>query len=144
MITMESRRIEVEGHRGTWHPIDEGWYALTPDVRGKPVTILAHCFLLEHDEYGDEAAGVIIDQEGRLLLEDVYSGFDNLEEAGWGRAHSCPICGGHFPRADMLYTRDCHGIAFRLVCQSCFEKAMAKGYDGEYYTEADECIEEDY
>lgn len=40
-------------------------------------------FLLEHDEYGDEAASVIVDQDGRLLLEDVYNGFDDLLEAGW-------------------------------------------------------------
>lgn len=42
------------------------------------------------------------------------------------------------------FTRDCHGITFRLVCFGCYEKVMAKGYDGAYYTEADECIEEDY
>lgn len=43
-------------------------------------------FLLEHDEYGDEAASVIVDQDGRLLLEDVYNGFDDLLEAGWAVA----------------------------------------------------------
>ena len=40
----------------------------------------------EHDEYGDEAASVIVDQDGRLLLEDVYNGFDDLLEAGWAVA----------------------------------------------------------
>lgn len=44
----------------------------------------------------------------------------------------------------MLFTHDCHGIAFRLVCFDCYEKLMAKGYDGQYYDEADECLDEDY
>lgn len=47
-------------------------------------------------------------------------------------------------RDDMLFTHDCHGIAFRLVCFDCYEKLMAKGYDGQYYDEADECLDEDY
>ena len=44
----------------------------------------------------------------------------------------------------MGFTRDCHGITFRLVCWECYDKVMAKGYDGAYYTEADEQIEDDY
>ena len=45
----------------------------------------------------------------------------------------------------MSWTHDCHGIPFRLVCGGCYAKIMEeKGYDGEYYTEADECIDEDY
>ena len=56
MITRESGHIQVEGHYGTWHVIDDGWYTLTPDVNGEPKVYRAHCFLLEHDEYGDEAA----------------------------------------------------------------------------------------
>lgn len=38
----------------------------------------------------------------------------------------------------------CHGIPFRLVCDRCYQRIMSKGYDGEYYTEADEQIEDDY
>lgn len=56
----------------------------------------------------------------------------------------CQCCNKEVERQDMLYTRDCHGIMFRLVCSSCYTKLMAKGYDGTYYTEADECVEEDY
>ena len=56
----------------------------------------------------------------------------------------CPHCGKLVPRADMDFTYDCHGIPFRLVCYDCYEKLMEKGYDGEYYTEADECIDWDY
>lgn len=57
---------------------------------------------------------------------------------------TCPVCGKEFQREDMTFTRDCHGITFRLVCFDCYDKVMGKGYDGAYYTEADECIEEDY
>ena len=56
----------------------------------------------------------------------------------------CPTCGKEVVRDDMLFTRDCHGITFRLVCFDCYEKLMAKGYDGQYYDEADECLDEDY
>ena len=56
----------------------------------------------------------------------------------------CPVCEKTVDRSDMLFTRDCHGIVFRLVCYDCYNKLMEKGYDGEYYTEADECLEYDY
>ena len=56
----------------------------------------------------------------------------------------CQCCNKEGERKDMEFTRDCHGITFRLVCFDCYEKLMAKGYDGQYYTEADECIDYDY
>lgn len=56
----------------------------------------------------------------------------------------CPVCNNEVDREDMDFTRDCNGITFRLVCCQCWARLMAKGYDGEYYTEADEQIEDDY
>ena len=56
----------------------------------------------------------------------------------------CPVCEKEVPRSDMDFTHDCHGIPFRLVCFNCYSRLMEKGYDGEYYTEADEQIEDDY
>jgi NADH pyrophosphatase NudC (nudix superfamily) len=57
----------------------------------------------------------------------------------------CPKCGKKVPREDMAFSRDCHGIAFRLLCIPCLEKIEETiGYDGEYYTEADECLDYDY
>lgn len=57
----------------------------------------------------------------------------------------CPVCGKKVPRNDMLFTHDCYGIPFRLVCCDCYEKLMAKGYDGERYVAGiDECIDYDY
>ena len=56
----------------------------------------------------------------------------------------CACCNKQVERNDMQFTRDCHGIPYRLVCLDCYEKLMDKGYDGEYYTELDECLDEDY
>lgn len=56
----------------------------------------------------------------------------------------CPVCGNEVFRENMNFTRDCHGIPFRLVCDGCWERLMSKGYDGEYYTGLDEQIEDDY
>ena len=51
---------------------------------------------------------------------------------------TCPVCEHEVDREDMYFTKDCHGIPFRLVCDRCYQRIMSKGYDGEYYTEADE------
>lgn len=57
----------------------------------------------------------------------------------------CQMCGREHPRSEMTFTYDCHGIPFRFVCWECYDKAMrGRGYDGEYYTEADECLDWDY
>lgn len=56
----------------------------------------------------------------------------------------CPVCDNEVERCEMDFTYDCHGIPFRLVCIDCWETVMEKGYDGEYYTELDECIDYDY
>lgn len=84
MITRDSDHIRVAGHVGTWYVIDEGrfvWIEDTPSGGVKETR--AHLFLLEHERYGDEAAGVIVDEDGNLVLEDVWNGFDDLEEVGW-------------------------------------------------------------
>ena len=52
----------------------------------------------------------------------------------------CHVCGQEFDRSEMFFTYDCHGIPFRLVCSSCYDIIMSKGYDGELYTELDENI----
>ena len=57
----------------------------------------------------------------------------------------CPECGRKAKREDMDFSTDCHGIPYRLLCWDCLEKIYEeKGYDGQYYSEADECLDEDY
>ncbi|MCD8286090.1 MAG: hypothetical protein LUD50_02555 [Clostridia bacterium] len=69
--------------------------------------------------------------------------FDNKESSN--ELCKCEACGKMFPRNEMLFTHDCHGIPFRLVCWNCYESIMEEqGYDGEYYSEYDEEIGWDY
>lgn len=62
--------IQIEGHRGTWYVID--------------AQICTECggivFLLESELYGDEAPCLIVDQDKNIILEEVYNGFEDLEE----------------------------------------------------------------
>ena len=67
-ITADTDHIKIEGHIGKWYVIDERIYY------GEKV------FLLEHETYGDEAACLIVNETGKIILDDVYDGFDDLEE----------------------------------------------------------------
>ena len=64
MVTADTRGYEVEGHNGTWHTVDEKEYA------GEKF------FLMEHDEFGSDVAGIIIAENGQLVAEDLWNGFD--------------------------------------------------------------------
>lgn len=69
MSTIAKREgIKVEGHVGTWYVIDEKEY------NGETL------YLLEHEQYGDMAANVIINADGDLILEDVWNGFLDYDE----------------------------------------------------------------
>jgi len=57
---------------------------------------------------------------------------------------TCSHCEKETPRTDMRFTTDCQGITYRLVCHDCYDMLMEKGYDGEYYNELDECIDDEY
>ena len=63
-ITAETRGYEAEGHNGTWHTVDEKEYA------GEKF------FLMEHDEFGSDVAGIIVAENGQLVAEDLWNGFD--------------------------------------------------------------------
>ena len=99
-------------------------------------------------DYGSEDFWVAMNmlcKQGCGLIAEIHNGYCvkevYLEEA----TRVCPVCGKTVPKMDMAWTYDCHGIPFRLVCWDCYEKTMeSKGYDGEYYTEFDECIDYDY
>lgn len=56
---------------------------------------------------------------------------------------TCQCCNKKIKRSDMLFTKDCHGITYRLVCYNCYKKLMDKGYDGEYYDVSDENLSAD-
>lgn len=59
-------------YEGTWHVIDK------THENG------CDLFLLEHDEYGDETACIIVDENNNVILEDVWNGFeDYMEQREW-------------------------------------------------------------
>ena len=66
---MKKESIKVKGHVGSWYVIDQTIY------NGKEV------YLLEHETYGDEAASLIVDAKLNVILDDVWNGFDDLQEA---------------------------------------------------------------
>ena len=69
-VDQHSSGVKVEGHVGTWYVIDS-----------KEMTKYGDLFLLEHETYGDEAACLIVDRFGKVILMDVFNGFDELDEA---------------------------------------------------------------
>ena len=70
LIHGDSDRITVEGHIGTWYAVDE------TEIGGEKF------FLLEHEEHGDMAACVAVNEQGKLVAEDLWNGFDeDFQEA---------------------------------------------------------------
>lgn len=64
--------VKVNGHRGSWSVI------ACEVIRGRKLNLLEHTF------YGDEAANLIVNEKGALVMEDVYNGFDDYREMkGW-------------------------------------------------------------
>lgn len=63
VITMASDKITVNQHIGTWYPID------MQEIDGRTY------FLLEHETYGSDAAGVIVDEKGVLYAQEIFDGF---------------------------------------------------------------------
>ena len=74
-ITADSDGIKVEGYRGKWYVIDSVAFVKDGEMH--------EAFLLEHETYGDETEGLIVDEDGKLLEDDVWNGFDDFEERGW-------------------------------------------------------------
>ena len=64
-IVPETKGISVDGHFGTWHTAER------KEIAGETF------FRMEHDEYGDTVAGIIVDAEGKLVAEDLEHGFDD-------------------------------------------------------------------
>jgi len=81
-----------------------------------------------------------------------------VNEEKYIRTDRCPICGKEYEYDEhmrgvsylndnvvAMRTMDCHGIPFRMVCVDCYNDIEdGKGYDGEFYTELDECLDYDY
>lgn len=64
VVDMKTSGLIVEGHVGGWHAIDH-----------KEIDSEKY-YLMEHDAYGDEAAGIIVNSQGKLMLDEIFNGFD--------------------------------------------------------------------
>ncbi len=64
-VNMNTDGLNVKGHIGTWHTIEQ------KEIDGHMF------FMMEHDTFGDDAANVIVDAKGNLVLDDIYNGFDD-------------------------------------------------------------------
>ena len=65
-LTKDTVDYEIEGKDGTWQVVD---YLL---VEGK------NYFLMEHEQYGTNVAYVVLDQKGKVIVDSVYNGFDDM------------------------------------------------------------------
>ena len=70
-ITKKSDGIKIEGWIGRWHVID----SMMDTEYGHGMI-----FLLEHNTFGDETEGLIVNENGEVICDDVWNGFDDFEE----------------------------------------------------------------
>ena len=64
-LTKDTVGYEIAGKDGSWEVID---YLL---VEGK------NYFLMEHEQYGKDVAYVVLNQDGKVIVDSTYNGFDD-------------------------------------------------------------------
>ncbi len=64
LVSFDTTRFHIEGKEGSWLAFD----SIIIDGR--------QFFLMEHETYGKEAAWVVLDEGGKLIVDNVYQGFD--------------------------------------------------------------------
>lgn len=67
--------IKVKGHGGTFYIIESAIYGKPWD----PMNEWSKAHLLESEQWGDMANCLIVDDYGRVLCEDVWNGWSDLE-----------------------------------------------------------------
>lgn len=63
-ITENTRGYEADGHTGTWYAVDMKTYHSE------------RFFQMRSEEYGQEVADIIVSENGTLVAEDIWHGFD--------------------------------------------------------------------
>ena len=63
-INEETKGFIANGHFGTWHTAE------AKEISGELF------YRMEHEEYGDSVASIIVNQQGELVAEDLEHGFD--------------------------------------------------------------------
>lgn len=64
-VDEDTSGLQVYGHYGSWHTI------ASCKIGGQTY------YLMEHDEYGDDTAAIIVDSRGKLILDEVWDGFSD-------------------------------------------------------------------
>lgn len=118
MITADTRGYEVEGHNGTWHTVDEKEYA------GEKF------FLMEHDEFGSDVAGIIVAENGQLVAEDLWNGFD----AGALEAVSEYLQEKGISVGNLIPEIQPNELAYKIDDKYFAIQKVDEGYDYTFYT----------
>ena len=63
-IHEETKGFIANGHFGTWHTVE------AKEISGELF------YRMEHEEYGDSVASIVVNQQGELVAEDLEHGFD--------------------------------------------------------------------
>lgn len=69
--TLPWDKLKFEEYEGSWYVIDV-LYVEYSNLSG-------WCFLLESEKYGDEFPCMVIDKDRKVLLDDAWNGWDDLE-----------------------------------------------------------------
>ena len=64
LVSIDTEDFHIEGKEGSWHAFD----SIIIDGR--------QFFLMEHETYGKEVAWVVLDEEGKIIVDHTYQGFD--------------------------------------------------------------------
>ncbi len=64
LVSFDTTDFHIEGKEGSWLAFD------SIIIDGKEF------FLMEHEKYGKEVAWAVVDEDGKLIVDDVYHGFD--------------------------------------------------------------------
>ena len=64
LVSIDALDFHIEGKEGSWHAFD----SIIIDGR--------QFFLMEHETYGKEVAWVVLDEEGKIIVDHTYQGFD--------------------------------------------------------------------
>lgn len=68
--------IVINNYYGTWYVVDEDIFH-RPTANG---TEDIPVYFLEHEEYGDEAAWLCVDDDLNVVLDEVWNGVGDLRE----------------------------------------------------------------
>lgn len=68
--------IRIKGHVGTWYVVDRDVFYRPCGDGTEEIPVL----FLESEVYGDEAAWLCVDENGEVVLEDIWNGVDDLRE----------------------------------------------------------------